>query len=282
MCSSDLAFAQTWHTTHAAPGGIPVEIADQVLRLLESYGALNERARRQAVNAAIALLDGGNPGPESTPPELAPVATHASTARPATPRAAQSRSPEPPINDDTPLSSLRGVGTVRAKALERLGLTVAGDLLHHYPNRYMFYPPPRRAVDLFFQRQASFEGVVRSVTVAALPRQLKRITARVADSTGVVEAVWLRGGAARSPVHEGQRIALSGPIVSQGRQIIFQNPDCEPADQLPLHTRRIVPVYPLTKGIYDGWLRALVARVVRVLAQRVDDPLPQRHRQNLG
>jgi ATP-dependent DNA helicase RecG len=157
-----------------------------------------------------------------------------------------------------------------------------GDLLEHYPTRYVFYPPSKRAIDLFFQRVGSFEGVVRSVSVAPLQKQLKRITARIADSTGTVEAVWLRAGAGRAPVHEGQRVALSGQLVSQGRQIIFQNPDVEPADAPPLHTRRIVPVHALTKGIYDTWLRALIARAVRALAASAEDPLPAQVRRELS
>jgi ATP-dependent DNA helicase RecG len=174
------------------------------------------------------------------------------------------------------------VGPVRARSLERLGLRVAGDLLEHYPTRYIFYPPPKRAIDLFFQRIGSFEGVVRGVSVAPLQKQLKRITARIADSTGTIEAVWLRSGQVRAPVHEGQRVALSGQLVSQGRQIIFQNPDVEPADAPPLHTRRIVPVYALTKGIYDNWLRALIARAVRTLAASAQDPLPAAVRHELS
>jgi ATP-dependent DNA helicase RecG len=71
-------------------------------------------------------------------------------------------------------------------------------------------------------------------------------------------------------------------LVSQGRQITFQNPDVEPADAPPLHTRRIVPVYALTRGIYDNWLRALVARAVRALAASANDPLPAQVRHDLG
>lgn len=257
-------------------------LANQLVALLEPYATLSEQERRRSIGAAMALLRSAHGSASTAPPaETAPDARKTApagrrAAKPATPRA-----PEPPITSGTPLSSIRTVGPVRAKALERLNLTTAGSLVEHYPSRYIFYPPSRPAIELFFQRQASFEGIVRSVTVAPLKGQLRRITARVADPTGTVEAVWLRSGAARPPVHVGQHLALSGQVVSQGRQIIFQNPDFEPADEPPLHTRRIVPVYPLTKGIYDSWLRALIARAVRALAAGVPDPLPGRIRSDL-
>src|ERR1041385_5675799 len=37
---------------------------------------------------------------------------------------------------DTPVTYLKGVGTVRAEALRRLGIITAGDLLFHVPHRY--------------------------------------------------------------------------------------------------------------------------------------------------
>ena len=90
------------------------------------------------------------------------------------------------------------------------------------------------------------------------------------------------GPCPRAPVHEGQRVALSGALVSQGAPSDFANPDVEPADSPPLHTRRIVPVYALTKGIYDNWLRTLVARAVRTIAPTIDDPLPASHAAKAG
>ncbi len=287
-------FLSNWSATHSndrTASDTMAEHASSIVDLLSSYADLDESERREAVSAALARLrsipvTGGSLPDRNAPKPIAtsrqPPAPEPRKPQPPPARGVVRRTLEPPLVASTPLAEVKGVGPIRARALERLGLSVAGDLLQHYPTRYIFYPPPRRAIDLFFQRLASFEGVVRSVSVASLQKQLKRITVRVADSTGTVEAVWLRAGAARSPVHEGQRIALSGTLVSQGRQIVFQNPDVEPADAPPLHTRRIVPVYALTKGIYDNWLRSLVARAVRSLVPTADDPLPARIRSELG
>ncbi|MFN0073215.1 MAG: ATP-dependent DNA helicase RecG [Chloroflexota bacterium] len=284
-------FALNWsrgHSTAPIADGALAERAHDLATLLEPYADLDPSERREIVDAAIALLRAVPiPPRESTASGTRPATTVSSASIPRVspqprPRQAARSTAEAPLAATIPLASVKGVGPIRARALERLGLTVVGDLLEHYPTRYVFYPPPKRAIDLFFQRQASFEGVVRTVTVAPLQKQLKRISARISDSTGSVEAVWLRSGSGRPPVHEGQRVAISGSVISQGRQIIFQNPDLESADAPPLHTRRIVPIYPLTKGIFDNWLRALVTRAVRALASSIDDPLPPPLRSRLG
>ena len=44
--------------------------------------------------------------------------------------------------------------------------------------------------------------------------------------------------------------------------------------QTSLHTRCMVPVYPLTKGLTQTWLRELVARAVDRWAEASDDFLP--------
>ena len=88
------------------------------------------------------------------------------------------------------------------------------------------------------------------------------ITARLADPTGHVLATWLRAGHSGPKLAIGRRVAVSGTIVSYGRQVVFENPDWEFADSEPLHTRRLVPVYPLTSGLHAYWLRGLIREVV--------------------
>ena len=41
-----------------------------------------------------------------------------------------------PVTHGTPLTDFPGVGEARAKKLEKLGLTTAGDLLAWYPRDY--------------------------------------------------------------------------------------------------------------------------------------------------
>jgi ATP-dependent DNA helicase RecG len=153
-----------------------------------------------------------------------------------------------------------------------------GDLLTHYPNRHEYYPPPRGASDLLFMHKASYEGVVRDVQTSILNRGLRKISARLADPSGQVTATWLRAGFSGPRLAPGQRIAISGNVVAFGRQVVFENPDWEPAEAEPTHTRRMVPVYPLTGGLHIYWLRSLIHRAVSDEAPGLPDFLPERVR----
>jgi ATP-dependent DNA helicase RecG len=165
----------------------------------------------------------------------------------------------------TPIAALPGVGPSRARQLAALGLQTASDLRWHLPNRYVFYPPPRPASHIGFEEVASFEGTVTQLSEAFLPGNRRRITAVLKDATGSVGATWIRGGRYPIGIRQGERIALSGPLIRFGRQITFENPEFEPADRPPLHTRRAVPIYPLTAGVTQLFMRTLVHDTLEAL-----------------
>ena len=68
---------------------------------------------------------------------------------------------------------------------------------------------------------------------------------------------------------------LAGNIDQYMGRLIMNNPEWEPLEQQHLNTNRIVPVYPLTAGITQRWLRRSLNQVVTYWAPRVQDPLPQ-------
>jgi ATP-dependent DNA helicase RecG len=228
--------------------GLPADLAQRVHR----YAALGLRDRKDLVSDLLAHLQDG-------PTQATPSVTK--PAKPSEPRpapvskVARGSSLLPP---STPIAALPGVGPTRARRLAAMDLNTAGDLRHHLPNRYVYYPPPKPASLLGFEDLASFEGLVTQLSETHLPGGRRRIAAVLRDDTGSVGATWIRGGHFPLGIHQGQRVALSGSLIRYGRQITFENPEFEPADNPPLHTRRAVPVYPLTTGISQLFIRGLI------------------------
>ena len=149
------------------------------------------------------------------------------------------------------------------------------DLLFHFPLRHQAFPPAMPIAELFFLAEGSVLGTLERVEVENLPRGLKRLKATINDRSGTVYAVWLRHGVARLGVQPGDPIALSGKLVQFGRQLTFENPEYERGDGLPVHTRGLVPIHPLTAGLTDRELRNRIHWAVTHFAARVDDPLPE-------
>ncbi|MDI7276188.1 MAG: ATP-dependent DNA helicase RecG, partial [Anaerolineae bacterium] len=57
-------------------------------------------------------------------------------------------------------------------------------------------------------------------------------------------------------------------------RLTFQSPTWEPLEREQLHTARLVPVYPLTEGLSDRWLRRLIKMALDGYASQLGDPLP--------
>jgi ATP-dependent DNA helicase RecG len=251
---------------------------DRLADLLVDYGSLAPADRVTRLEAARTLLeaDSRQPGqraavPAPQSPELSPPTPPVPPQPPSAPGVSN---PPVGITLETRIESLKGVGPVRARLYTRLGILTVRDLLFHFPLRHQAFQPVAPINDLFFKAEGSVVGTLERLEVENLPRGLKKLRATVRDESGRVQAVWLRHGVARIGVNTGERIALSGRLIMQGRQLIFEGPDYERADGPPIHTRRLVPVHPLTAGLTDRELRGRIFWALTCFAARAVDPLP--------
>jgi ATP-dependent DNA helicase RecG len=241
--------------------------ADRVAELLHDYGGLtpSDHARRLHIAQSILNSNGAAAPPVAQTPPPPPISR-------LSPRAAAA---PVGVSLETPIQSLKGVGSVRARLYTRLGIHRVQDLLFHFPGRHQPFPPAAPIATLFFQAEGSVVGTLERLEVENLPRGLRKLRATVRDSSGTVQAVWLRHGIARIGVQTGEQIALSGRLILQGRQLVFENPDYERADGPAIHTRRLVPVHPLTTGLSDRELRGRIHWALTHFAGLVADPLPE-------
>jgi ATP-dependent DNA helicase RecG len=254
--------------------GFVSNLPDQVATLLRDYAALAPADRATRLDAAAALL-GGSPGPVPGPPPLEIIDK--------VPPSRKKESPPPSgVTLQSRISTLKGIGDVRGRLYTRLGIHTVRDLLFHFPLRHQAFPPVAPIAELIFQTEGSVVGTLERLEIENLPRGLKRLRATVRDPTGSVFAVWLRHGAARIGVNSGEPIALSGRLMQQGRQLVFENPDYERADGPPIHTRRLVPIHPLTAGLTDRELRGRIFWALGHFTAALAEPLPEPIRDRYG
>jgi ATP-dependent DNA helicase RecG len=182
-----------------------------------------------------------------------------------------------------PLSSLPGVGPARARRLEALGLRTAADALRHLPRRH---EDRRSLTPVAFLRPAPRVTLLADVVAVrhSWPRRgLSLLSARVADGTGTLEAVWFNQPYLGRTVRPGARLYLSGRLERVGARLRLVSPEVEPeGGGAPAAAGRIVPVYPLAAGLSQRALRSLQASVVERFAGRVPDALPAGVRDRLG
>lgn len=96
---------------------------------------------------------------------------------------------------DNDIKFVAGVGEARARLLEKeLGIRTLGDMLCHYPFRYIDRTRIYR-IDQIAEGDSAliqFRGRITGVSYAGAGRK-RRFTAVVNDGSGVAELVWFQG-----------------------------------------------------------------------------------------
>ena len=188
-----------------------------------------------------------------------------------------------PAGLQTSLRYLKGVGPERARLLARLGIHTVGDLLAHLPRRH----EDRREFTPIARLQSGQVQTVRGLVVAVEEKRLRPrlslLRVGVADASGRMWATWFNQPFRKSHFRRGMVVVLSGQVERRYGEIRMENPEYEEeSGSDPLHVGRLVPVYALTEGLFQRWLRTLMKVVVDQYAPLVPDTLPAAVRERVG
>ncbi|HEY4523611.1 MAG TPA: ATP-dependent DNA helicase RecG [Candidatus Paceibacterota bacterium] len=180
---------------------------------------------------------------------------------------------------DTPLSEIKSAPPKLIKNLQRLGLKTVRDLLWHFPSRYEDFSQIYVIDDLQPGQQATIQGTVESVdTKRSWKKKIFITEAFIADETGTIRAVWFNQPYIKNSLREGSLVNLSGKISIAGdNEFYFSNPAYEAVakrETETLHTGRLVPIYPETRGLTSKGIRYILTNVLGALKQ-IPEPLPE-------
>src|SRR4051812_4156793 len=175
-----------------------------------------------------------------------------------------------------PIGAQPGVGKTLAQRLRRLGLETAGDLLLHRPRRYESAVPEVPISEVRPDDEVAIAGVVRSVRSRRPRRGLTIQTARVADATDSIDAVWFNQPWLVERLQPGTPVRLRGQL----RRHEFSVRAYDVGEDASA-TADFAPVYPATEELAQKRLRELVAAALP-LARALPDPLPAALREREG
>jgi ATP-dependent DNA helicase RecG len=186
------------------------------------------------------------------------------------------------LDRSTPLTELPGVGPAKAKALARLGLYRAGDLLGHFPQRY---EDRRRCYSI---REAPLtEPCCVAAMVAETPRLsrvrkgLELVKVKAVDDAGVLNITFFNQSYLKNALTPGQSYVFYGKVEEEGRRRSMTNPVFE-REGAGRYTGRIMPVYPLTAGVSNNLLSSLTKQAVDQCADKAADTIPESVRRAHG
>ena len=265
--------------------------SSQTLDLVRvEYAPMSPEQRRHWAGQVRTLLEIGSPeedlpNPNPTPPtEAHPPQAASPMPRPS--RRIKSASPPPGLDLDAPVDRLRGVSTRLSSRLARLQVSTVRDLLYLFPRRHLNYSTTLKIAEATPDTECTIVGHIWESRVVTLGQKgrLKATEAVLSDETGNIKVLWFGQDYIARSLKSNARIAISGrPDVHRG-QLVFESPDYEVLEdgQTPIHTGRLVPVYPLTEGLSARNLRRLIYQALNEWLGGLDDILPSQTPQRLG
>ncbi|WOX04056.1 ATP-dependent DNA helicase RecG [Microbulbifer pacificus] len=176
---------------------------------------------------------------------------------------------------EIPVTALKGVGAKLAETLAKLHISSLQDLLFHLPARYQ---DRTRVVPLAGLRpgmDAVIEGEVRAANVMLGRR--RSLAVRLQDSTGSVTLRFFHFTAAqKNRLAPGTRVRCYGEARRGSAGVELYHPETEIlGEDISPTADTLTPIYPLTEGLGQGRLRALIGQGLDWLAEgNVTELLP--------
>ncbi|RPH32366.1 hypothetical protein EHM92_08690, partial [bacterium] len=190
-----------------------------------------------------------------------------------------SRTYERPPDLDTNVQFVKGVGERLSKVLGKIGIFTARDLLTHFPSRHEDRTHFCRISQLVPGETATIRGIVVACDNTRTSRSNTLLTkVSIQDGTGVISLIWFNQWYLKNRFVKliGKEIIVYGTAEYSFKELVITNPEWEEAGDGsdPISTNRIVPVYPLTEGLYQGTIRRIIYHALEKYLPGVTDVLP--------
>ncbi len=181
--------------------------------------------------------------------------------------------PDPKLNPiDQPLASLGGVGRERLTRLDKLGIRTIGDLLWYGPKRYEDRNRPNKIEKLRKGDIATVTGVISAGGVKRIRGGRSMFEFIMDDGTARLNCRWWNMPYMNRYYKTGDTVHVHGKVSSQ-KPLTMDHPEAEVEEEGEefIHLKRVVPVYRLTEGVKQRWLRATIWKAVDIFSEKVSD-----------
>ncbi|OGX10381.1 MAG: ATP-dependent DNA helicase RecG [Omnitrophica WOR_2 bacterium GWA2_53_43] len=188
---------------------------------------------------------------------------------------------------DISIQFVKGVGPARKKIFQRLGIESVEDLLYFFPRRY---EDRRDLVPISRLKVGEFQTVTGKILGSASRRSwyTKKHVLEVVleDDGGHLVCTWFNQPYLMNYFKEGRHAVCYGKVDMYKDRLQMISPEweiIEEKEDAQLNLGRIVPVYPLTRGVTQRFLRKTIhACLERYQNQLIDElPVPLRNKYKL-
>src|SRR5680860_1744469 len=164
-----------------------------------------------------------------------------------------------------------------AKRLEKLGIYTFKDFLYHVPFRYDDFSLISKIGSVQAGKTVTIRGEIIEISNEYTRRFKKIQKAKVKDESGEINVIWFNQPYLLKTIRRGDTVSLSGKIEKNLNNLVIQAPVYEVISKEnpeTIHTGRLVPIYPETRGVSSKWLRRQIYNILKSEKNNISDFLP--------
>ncbi|MGA2801809.1 MAG: ATP-dependent DNA helicase RecG [Verrucomicrobiota bacterium] len=187
----------------------------------------------------------------------------------------------PQIQDNplaVPITTLWGVGAERAAQLARLDIRTVEDLLLHRPRRYEDRRHFCTIAELTPNEAATTRGTIVALGLRRFRGGNKSVFEIILDDGSArLHCRWWNLPFMQNYFEVGDEVFVYGKL-SETKPRVMTHPETEViegGEENFIHINRIAPVYPLTEGLPQRWLRGLIWRTLGKFETQITEPWPK-------
>ena len=173
------------------------------------------------------------------------------------------------------IKTIKGIGEKKAQAFAKLGVVTLYDLLSFFPRRY-----EDRSQIVPIAGAEDGANVCISAVVADEPRlaRIRRgmelVKFKVFDDSGMLEVTYFNQSWMKNNISRGEEYVFYGRMECKGQRRTMANPVYEKADAPRGVTGRIMPVYPMSRGLTQKVIAQSVRSGLDACVQQLPEPIP--------
>src|SRR3989338_8570892 len=185
------------------------------------------------------------------------------------------------------LEKIFRLNSYQKRALAKLGILSAGDLLRHFPTRYGDVAVMKNIGDLVAGETAAVFGKISNLKISkAFYKKIPMAEAKITDESGGIKAIWFNQPYIAKMFSEGMLVRVEGKISEKKNKLYLSNPKIEKVEKIPIgvgeslfgsagDVHHLYQVYPESRGISSNWLYHSIQKILKSgILENLTDPIP--------
>lgn len=153
------------------------------------------------------------------------------------------------MNQNTPITEIKGIGEKTKKLFEKLNIQSVGDLLYHFPRNYETFEEPGCIANAAPGEICSIYAGVSGIPNQKKIRNLVILNVMIQDETATMQLAFFNMPFLKKMLKPGSFFVFRGMVQKKGNACIMEQPKIYTYEDYRKQTHMLQPRYALTKGL---------------------------------